>query len=52
MTVVSPQATMSLLLLLCVSLPFISATVTLEAHKGKSPELEAAFTCLVSERGK
>lgn len=32
---ISPQATMSPLLLLGVFLPFISATVTLEDHEGK-----------------
>lgn len=34
---ISPQATMSPLLLLGVFLPFISATVTLEEHEGKVP---------------
>lgn len=41
---------MSPLLLLCVFLPFISATAALEDHEGKSPKLEVALKLLVSER--
>lgn len=42
---------MSPLLLLGVFLPFISATVTLEDHEGKSRKLEVALKFLLSERG-
>lgn len=34
---------MSPLLLLCVFLPFLSATVTLEDHEGKRQKIEVAF---------
>lgn len=41
---------MSPLLLLAVYLPFISATVILQEHEGKSQKLEVA-RFLLSERG-
>lgn len=42
---------MSPLLLLAVYLPFISATVILQEHEGKSQKLEVALRFLLSERG-